>query len=74
MGEIFEIGNLRTISATFVLIWLSGFRVEDLNVIFNQTMPNLHNQCKLAQRKTGNILTTHCNVADVKHWPHFDLK
>jgi hypothetical protein len=27
----------------FGLIWFSGFRGEDLNVIFYQIMPNLHN-------------------------------
>jgi hypothetical protein len=27
----------------FGLIWFSGFRGEDLNVIFYQNMPNLHN-------------------------------
>jgi hypothetical protein len=32
----------RTIPAKFGLIWLSGFREEDLNVIFYQNMPNLH--------------------------------
>ena len=26
----------------FGLIWISGFRVEDLNVIFYQIVPNLH--------------------------------
>jgi hypothetical protein len=26
------------------LIWFSGFRGEDLNVIFYQNMPNLHNR------------------------------
>jgi hypothetical protein len=26
----------------FGLIWFSGFRGEDLNVIFYQNMPNLH--------------------------------
>jgi hypothetical protein len=34
----------RTIPAKFVLIWFSGFRGEDLNVIFYQNMPNLHNR------------------------------
>jgi hypothetical protein len=29
----------------------SGFRGEDLNVIFYQNMPNLHNRYKLAERK-----------------------
>ena len=26
------------------LIWFSGFREEDLNVIFYENMPNLHNR------------------------------
>jgi hypothetical protein len=33
----------RTIPAKFGLIWFSGFREEDSNVIFYQNMPNLHN-------------------------------
>jgi hypothetical protein len=37
--------------ARFGLIWLSGFRGEDLNVIFYQNMPNLHNRYKSAERK-----------------------
>jgi hypothetical protein len=28
----------------FGLIWFSGFRGEDLNVILYQNMPNLHNR------------------------------
>ena len=36
--------------ARFRLIWLSGFRGEDLNVIFYQNMPNLHNRYKSAER------------------------
>ena len=39
----------RTIPAKFGLIWFSGFR-EDLNVIFYQNMPNLHNLYKSAER------------------------
>jgi hypothetical protein len=35
----------------FGLIWFSGFRGEDLNVIFYQNMPNLHNRYILAERK-----------------------
>jgi hypothetical protein len=31
-----------TIPARFGLIWFSGFRGEDLNVIFYQNMPNLN--------------------------------
>ena len=34
----------RTIPAKIALIWFSGFRGEDLNVIFYQNMPNLHNR------------------------------
>jgi hypothetical protein len=35
----------------FGLIWFSGFRGEDLNVIFYQYMPNLHNRYISAERK-----------------------
>jgi hypothetical protein len=42
--------NPGTIPARFGLIWLSGFRGEDLNVIFYQNMPNLHNRYKSAER------------------------
>ena len=41
----------RTIPARFGLIWFSGFRGKDLNVIFYQNMPNLHNWYKSAERK-----------------------
>ena len=34
----------------FGVIWFSGFREEDLNVIFYQNMPNLHNRYKSAER------------------------
>jgi hypothetical protein len=40
-----------TIPVRFGLIWFSGFRGEDLNVIFYQNMPYLHNQYKSAERK-----------------------
>jgi hypothetical protein len=33
-----------TIPARFGLIWFSSFRGEDLNVIFYQNMPSLHNR------------------------------
>ena len=39
-----------TIPARFGLIWFSSFR-EDLNVIFYQNMPHLHNRNKSAERK-----------------------
>ena len=37
--------------ARFGLIWFSGFRGEDLNVIFYQNIPNLHNRYISAERK-----------------------
>ena len=40
-----------TIPARFGLIWFSGFRGEDLNVIFYQNMPNLPNRYISAERK-----------------------
>jgi hypothetical protein len=40
-----------TIPAMFGLIWFRGFRGEDLNVIFYQDMPNLHNRYKSAERE-----------------------
>jgi hypothetical protein len=40
-----------TIPAKFALIWFSGFRGEDLNVIFYQNMSNLYNLHKSAERK-----------------------
>jgi hypothetical protein len=39
-----------TIPAMFGVIWFCGFREEDLNVIFYQNRPNLHNRYKLAER------------------------
>jgi hypothetical protein len=41
----------RIIPARFGVIWFSGFRGKDLNVIFYQNMPNLHNRYKSAERK-----------------------
>ena len=41
----------RTIPARFGLSWFSGFRGKDLNMIFYQNMPNLHNWYKSAARK-----------------------
>jgi hypothetical protein len=45
-----------TIPARFGLIWFSGFRGEDLNVIFYQNMPNFHNRYKSAERKKSFLL------------------
>jgi hypothetical protein len=35
-------------------IWFSGFREEDLNVIFYQNMPNLNNRYKSTERKVSD--------------------
>ena len=35
----------------FGLIWFSGFRGKDLNVIFYQNMSNLYNRYKSVERK-----------------------
>jgi hypothetical protein len=39
------------ILAKFALIWFSGFRGEDLNVIFYQSMSNLYNRYKSVEGK-----------------------
>jgi hypothetical protein len=39
-----------TIPARFGLVWFSSFKRKDLNVIFYQNMPNLHNRYKSAER------------------------
>jgi hypothetical protein len=52
-----------TIPARFGLIWFSGFRGEDLNVIFYQNMPNLHNRYISAlkiEKRGDEILIVHC--------------
>jgi antibiotic biosynthesis monooxygenase (ABM) superfamily enzyme len=49
--KILKWGYPRTITARFGLIWFSGFRGKDLNVIFYQNMPNLHNWYTSAERK-----------------------
>jgi hypothetical protein len=40
VGHNIEKGPPTTIPATFALIWFSGFRGEDLKVIFYQNMSN----------------------------------
>ena len=52
-----------TIPASFGLIWFSGFRGEDLNVIFYQNLPNLHNQYKSAERKISQLILTYTKAA-----------
>jgi hypothetical protein len=43
--------NFERDPARFGLIWFSGFRGDDLNVIFYQNLPNLHNRYISAERK-----------------------
>ena len=49
-----------TILARFGLIWFSGFRGDDLNVICYQNMPNLHNWYILAERKFHRKIRNIC--------------
>jgi hypothetical protein len=61
----------RTIPARFGLIWFSGFRGKDLNVIFYQNMLNLHNQYKSAERKiqkTGLSIEYKDNESNIGKW------
>jgi hypothetical protein len=51
---ILEGTNPGTIPDRFGLNLLSGFRGEDLNVIFYQNMPNLLNRYKSAERNTSH--------------------
>jgi hypothetical protein len=46
----------------FGLIWLGGFRGEDLNVIFYQYLPNLHNQYKSTERNISHKNTGETTV------------
>jgi hypothetical protein len=46
VGHSFERDPPRGHPCQVWLIWFSGFREEDLNVIFYQNMPNLHNRYK----------------------------
>jgi hypothetical protein len=51
-----------TIPARFGLTWFSSFRGEDLNAIFNQNIPNLHNRYKSAERKISQIKTEYVKL------------
>jgi amino acid permease len=46
VGHTIERDHPKTIPAQFALIWFSGFRGEDLNVIVYQNMPNFYNRLK----------------------------
>ena len=51
VGHNFERGPPKDHPSQICLIWFSGFRGEDLNVIFYQNMSNLYNQYKSVERK-----------------------
>ena len=57
MDTILKGTHPEPIPARFGLIWFRGFRGEDLNVIFYQNMPNLHNRYKSAERKISKTKT-----------------
>ena len=57
MDTILKFDYPRTIPAKFGLVWIRGFRREDLNVICYQNMPNLHNRLKSAERKNSQKIT-----------------
>jgi hypothetical protein len=70
-----------TIPARFGLIWFSGFWAEDLNVIFYQNMPNLHNRYisaerKISQKKTEYMLnySLPCSCSKKLSWFWLTLK
>jgi hypothetical protein len=51
VGHNIEKGPPKDHPSQICFNWFSGFRGEDLNVIFYQNMPNLHNLYKSAERK-----------------------
>jgi hypothetical protein len=49
---LYKVSSFRSVwPAKFGSIWPSSFRGEDLNAIFHQNMPNLHNRYISAKRK-----------------------
>jgi hypothetical protein len=72
----------RTIPAKFGVIWFSGFRGEDLNVIFYQNMPNLHNRYKSAivhccfsiNQNELNFTCSYMAMSNVTYIPGFSVK
>ena len=71
VGHIFERDPPGDHPCQVCLIWFSGFTGEDLNVIFYQNMPNLHNRINRLKekfhRKTRNLCyTTPYHVVQLK--------
>jgi hypothetical protein len=65
VGHNFERDPPGTIPVRFGLIWFSGFRGEDLNMIFYQNMPNLHNRYKSAERNSQNNPEYMCKYSTI---------
>jgi hypothetical protein len=68
-----------TIPVRFGLIWFSGFRGEDLNVIFYQNMPILNNLYKSAERKIpvkmiSNFNCSYMALSSLTYIPGFSVK
>jgi hypothetical protein len=69
-----------TTPARLGLIWFSGFRGEDLNVIFYQNMPNLYNWYISAERKISQknpeymLKSSSLYAYTVQIWAHSGLK
>jgi hypothetical protein len=64
-----------TIPARFGLIWFSGFREEDLNVIFYQNMPNLPNRYISAEKLLKIEISSNgqnCSILN-QNVPKFEL-
>jgi hypothetical protein len=57
VGHNIERGPPKDHPVKFPFIWFSGFRREDLNVVFHQNMPNLQNRYKSAERKISQKTT-----------------
>jgi len=60
-----------TIPARFGVIWFCGFRGKDLNVIFYQNMPNLHNRYKSAEKKISQKNPEYILLKKSFATPHF---
>ena len=63
------------IPAKFSVIWFSGFRGEDLNVIFYQNMHNRYKSAeqKIPQKNSDCKLNYSLPWAADKIWAHFGL-
>jgi hypothetical protein len=54
-------------------IWFSGCREENLNVIFYQNIPNLHNRYKSANQNSSNFNCTYMAMSSLAYIPSFSV-